>query len=152
MRLAYVQRFENGMQHRREGRANLKIAARMLNDADDADGEGDAVADDDPWQVHANSVWQAGCTVYPLAQPVLASYRRLFCKQGIRTLYESAGKVSPLKSAMLPADEAAMPKVPAFDAAAFARRYATSGRITCRELYGPGLCRQHDAALLPSVF
>ena len=152
MRLAYVQRFENGVKHRREGREHLKIAARML-----ADGEGDAVADDDyddhqAWQVHANSVWQAGCTMYPLAQPVLASYRRLFCRQGIRTLYESAGKVSPLKSAMLPADEAAMPKVPAFDAAAFARRYETSGRVTCRELYGPGLCRKDDAALLPSVF
>ena len=53
--------------------------------------------------------------------------------------------------AMLPSDESKLPSLPQVDAEAFTRAVPNHARMTCMELFGPGLCRTRDAAILPRV-
>ena len=101
--------------------------------------------------VDPSSVWQLGSSSYPLARPLLSAYRQMFVLQGVRSMFQVARATSPLSKAMLDADSSKRPQVPQFDTADFMARMPQEQRVTCLELFGPGLCREKDAAILQKV-
>ena len=143
-RQLFTQRFKKLLEHRREGKANRLLAG--------AAGVRDAAAAEDhagrAWQTDMRSVWQLGCGSYPMSGPVFSAFREQFSRQGVRAIFEVVRRVSCMSLSSLPSDDAKMPALPAFDAAAFARRMPKGQRTTCMEMFGPDFCRSKDAAVL----
>ena len=113
---------------------------------------GDGNGEDKKWAVHERSCWKFGCAQYPLAKSTFDEYRNMFENMGVRAMHALATQKSYLRIAMLPEDEAPHPARPPFNVKQLQAQLKREPRLTCMEIFGPGLCRTKDAQLLTSVF